>query len=1191
MQQGGFSAVIARLKEAGDTVADAVEDAQETLTSWYATIDNLRQPKGARSLRNAGDKMRMLQARRMSNALSRQATSAAPIRINVFESYDYDPISSRFRSQIEMEDENSKPDHRTLAETLMQAFVPVVLGVSVAFLAVFSAEVGGRLVEWRLQRTERLLEGDGGAGAAASRILGIDTSIFTSAYPTFTLPAMCLAGLAALLTTFAPAAAGSGIPQVKAELNGVRVPGALAASTLAVKLIGVTLVVASGLPCGREGPMVQLGAGMASIVLHAHNQILTSFFANSAHTEGRLLDEDLDTRDFVSMGAAAGVASAFDAPIGGVLFALEEVSTHWSTKLTWLAFFSALVAALTTSSLKASVNGEMKDEGLFVVWGSANDAKFSSHELPFFVLIGVFGGLLGAAFNRLNGTLNRRRREWYASDSFLKGCLGDRCVRVLEAIFLAWLVASCFFVLPLFYPCSSILEAVAGSESGEHASTQAMVSIATASGRNASALLEMAAAAKAAADVEAARAAAELAETFLVDMRCEQPHSYNQMATITLSNQHHVIQALFTRNAIGVLFTPTALFLSLALIFSLTVLVYGVTVPSGLFVPCMTMGALLGRLMGELVYMSPFDVFPDAGFYALVGAAAMLGGVTRMTFSLTVILCEISNDAGSLLPLMVAVFAARFVGDSFGPSLFDQAMSLAGYPFLEPESERKFAHLTAEDVMTSNVECLSQIESAERLAYVMRNTTHHAFPVVDTGSDDRSKYLNGMVLRYQVEVLLRKRAFLPVESQSNEEARELLQKVGVSLEDLKDADDDVTLWGGSGDGSGGNGLRAKTILLARAAFGLMDADGDGELSRVEMVTCFQKDERVRRLLLPLLPMEPTRRKSIYDGDSTLRAQIDAFEKLFKLMDTDGSGGIDREEWEAFFRRKAEEDSAAAAEKKAVVDAAAANMATASAPSAAAPSAAAPGPAAPAAACGSAPSRASTSGSCSVQPPVFGSQSVLDRRSNRELAEKISMSDFVAARNDARDKPAQTRLTASDAPLLMGNSDGQRKVDLRPMMELAPYSVMHTMPLPRLHRYFRTLGLRHVFVTDTRNEVMGVITRKVRSEQALPSPLFDRLLTDPLTDPLPRIAHLSTIEATRSPPPPTNRKAHALFPHASRLCLHLRFRCSGSAARGTRGKRYAVDGEDSAAEAQGEAPLVRPQKVDLARPKPSWDGEI
>ena len=91
------------------------------------------------------------------------------------------------------------------------------------------------------------------------------------------------------------------------------------------KVVGVTFVVASGLPCGREGPMVQLGAGVAYLVLHLHNKCLAFTCSRSAYTEGRLLDEDLDTRDFVSMGAAAGVAAAFDAPIGGVLFAIEEV--------------------------------------------------------------------------------------------------------------------------------------------------------------------------------------------------------------------------------------------------------------------------------------------------------------------------------------------------------------------------------------------------------------------------------------------------------------------------------------------------------------------------------------------------------------------------------------------------------------------------------------------------------------------------------------------------------------------------------------------------------------------------------------------------------------------------------------------------------------------------------------------------
>ena len=71
-----------------------------------------------------------------------------------------------------------------------------------------------------------------------------------------------------------------------------------------------------------------------------------------------------------------------------------------------------------------------------------------------------------------------------------------------------------------------------------------------------------------------------------------------------------------------------------------------------------------------------------------------------------------------------------------------------------------------------------------------------------------------------------------------------------------------------------------------------------------------------------------------------------------------------------------------------------------------------------------------------------------------------------------------------------------------MMELAPHSVLHTMPLDRLHRYFRALGLRHLFVTDTRNEVMGVITRKDLLPQVLPP------LVPPLAWPRPPAQDLS-----------------------------------------------------------------------------------
>ena len=99
----------------------------------------------------------------------------------------------------------------------------------------------------------------------------------------------------------------------------------------------------------------------------------------------------------------------------------------------------------------------------------------------------------------------------------------------------------------------------------------------------------------------------------------------------------------------------------------------------------------------------------------------------------------------------------------------------------------------------------------------------------------------------------RRSAFLPVEHEETEEqteARRLLDDVAME----HDLDDD--------DGSAAGGGPPHRVLLARAAFTLMDGDGDGELTRVEMISAFRRDERVRKLLLPMLPMESVKRKSI-----------------------------------------------------------------------------------------------------------------------------------------------------------------------------------------------------------------------------------------------------------------------------------------------------------------------------------------
>lgn len=63
---------------------------------------------------------------------------------------------------------------------------------------------------------------------------------------------------------------------------------------------------------------------------------------------------------------------------------------------------------------------------------------------------------------------------------------------------------------------------------------------------------------------------------------------------------------------------------------------YGIAVPSGLFVPVILIGSSYGRIFGELMRMADPAVFP--GTYALIGATSSLGGVTRMTISMTMII-------------------------------------------------------------------------------------------------------------------------------------------------------------------------------------------------------------------------------------------------------------------------------------------------------------------------------------------------------------------------------------------------------------------------------------------------------------------------------------------------------------------------------------------------------------------------
>ena len=108
-------------------------------------------------------------------------------------------------------------------------------------------------------------------------------------------------------------------------------PRFLSLDTLVVKMLGTALAVGSGLAVGPEGPLVHVGAIIGSGLTRGAKSVRCGGARRYALRWPwlRRFANDVDRRDFISVGAAAGFAAAFGAPVGGILFSLEAVSyTH-----------------------------------------------------------------------------------------------------------------------------------------------------------------------------------------------------------------------------------------------------------------------------------------------------------------------------------------------------------------------------------------------------------------------------------------------------------------------------------------------------------------------------------------------------------------------------------------------------------------------------------------------------------------------------------------------------------------------------------------------------------------------------------------------------------------------------------------------------------------------------------------------
>ncbi|KAH7403352.1 chloride channel-like protein 3 [Cadophora sp. MPI-SDFR-AT-0126] len=374
-------------------------------------------------------------------------------------------------------------------------------------------------------------------------------------------------------------AAGSGIPEIKTILSGFVIPHFLDFKVLFVKAVGATFAVSTGMCLGKEGPFVHISTCVGYLV--------ASLFPKYQQN-GRKM------REMLSVACSSGLSVAFGAPIGGVLFSYEEISTYFPRKVLWRAFVCSLFAAIVLKALNPTGTGKL------VLFETNYGIDYDPIHYLVFVFLGISGGLFGGVFCQANFLWSKSFRKY----SIIK----ERPVFELSLVVLV--TALLQFPNPLTREAGDVI-----------------------------------------------------IKNLLVD--CRHPEGSWVCEQEAMEDKSPYYGWLVYGTAVKLI---------------LTIVTFGCKVPSGIIIPALDAGALFGRLIGQIVPTS------SPGMFAMVGAAAFLAGVSRMTVSLAVIMFELTGEVDYIPPFMIAIMVAKWTADALSSEgVYDLAQTVLGHPFLDPE--------------------------------------------------------------------------------------------------------------------------------------------------------------------------------------------------------------------------------------------------------------------------------------------------------------------------------------------------------------------------------------------------------------------------------------------------------------------------------------------------------------------------
>ncbi|KJK67137.1 Voltage gated chloride channel [Aspergillus parasiticus SU-1] len=374
-------------------------------------------------------------------------------------------------------------------------------------------------------------------------------------------------------------ASGSGIPEIKTILSGFEIPHLLDLKVLVVKAVGAVFAVATGMCLGKEGPFVHISTCVGYLV--------GSLVPKYAENERKM-------REMLAVACSAGLSVAFGAPIGGVLFSYEEISTYFPRRVLWRSYLCSLVAAAALKELDPAGTGQL------VLFETNYGVDYDVTHYVIFIFLGICGGVFGGVFCQANFAWSKSFRQ-----------LGlIKKSPVLEVFLVVLLTAL------LQYPNQMI------RDTGDIVMQRLLVDC----------------------------------NVVTEDWICQQE---------ALDEKGGYYAWLISGTFIKLI---------------LTTITFGCKVPSGIIIPALDGGALFGRMVGQLIP----DISP--GIFAMVGSAAFLAGVSRMTVSLAVIMFELTGEVKFIPPFMIAILTAKWVADRIcADGVYDLAQHLQGHPFLDSE--------------------------------------------------------------------------------------------------------------------------------------------------------------------------------------------------------------------------------------------------------------------------------------------------------------------------------------------------------------------------------------------------------------------------------------------------------------------------------------------------------------------------